>query len=270
LGLRSCQSSDKNGDRLSGFRNEMEARTRSFDHYPPTPNPVAEAVWYLDKIQEALNVAACESGLNAPAADAWLLCAKANAALEKERQFSKKTADMIESASKALVAALMLPPLLKDSHMSAAAIKCNRAAMFARQYGPKAERGAREDVASEAAARRVVAYIASDKVTITHGNPATDLELHGHLTQRPDYRFAAKVSDVGSEYGIEGGRILKLEVMRKGNVIMSFDRGWDQTPRSWKDRAVLKDLIAGFPSLGESDDGHSAQRQKIIKSGRGF
>jgi hypothetical protein len=142
LGFAQLPVFDKNGDRLTDFRNEMEARTRSFDHYPPTPNPVAEAVWYLDKIQEALNVAACESGLNAPAADAWLLCAKANAALEKERQFSRKTADMIESASKALVAALMLPPLLKDSHMSAAAIKCNRAAMFARQYGPKAERGA--------------------------------------------------------------------------------------------------------------------------------
>jgi hypothetical protein len=80
----------------------------------------------------------------------------------------------------------------------------------------------------------------------------------------------SKLIDVGSEYGIEGGRISKLNVMHKGTVTMSYDRGWEQTPKSWKDKAALKDLLAGFPRMGEGDDGLSAKTQKGIKSGRGF
>jgi hypothetical protein len=56
------------------------------------------------------------------------------------------------------------------------------------------------------------APIVNKRVRITKGNPETDLWLHGHLTKRPDYTFVAKVFDVGSIYGIENGRVSKLEM----------------------------------------------------------
>jgi hypothetical protein len=233
---------------------------------------VVETVKCLHQAHEALNVAAREGGLNANATDARLLCTKASAALERERRFSQETADTIEAASKALIAAVMPRPLLENVNLSAAAIHCNRAAALAKKYGPDAGRDAPEHAASEAAEniRPVEAHVALDKVTITKGNPATDFWLRGHLTRWPDYTFTAKVFDVGSEYGIEGGRISKLQVMHRGTVIISYDRGWEQTPRSWKDKAVLKDVLGGFPRMGEGDDGLSAKTQKGIRSGRGF
>jgi hypothetical protein len=40
---------------------------------------------------------------------------------------------------------------------------------------------------------------------------------------------------------MDGGRISKLEVRRDGEIVMDYDRGWDQKPRSWKEKAILKD-----------------------------
>ena len=42
--------------------------------------------------------------------------------------------------------------------------------------------------------------------------------------------YIAKVYDVGSWYGIEGGRISKLMLKRDGKTVCSYDRGWDIHP----------------------------------------
>ena len=99
------------------------------------------------------------------------------------------------------------------------------------------------------------------KVTITAGDPAKDLWLSGHVTKAPEYTFRAKVYDAGSEFGIDNGRISKLEVFHKGNEVINYDRGWDQKPRSWKEKTVLRDIVAGFPDPASLKNGITAARR---------
>ena len=41
------------------------------------------------------------------------------------------------------------------------------------------------------------------------------------------YTFCAKVYDIGSQYGIDGGRVSKLEMRKAGQLVLNYDRGWD-------------------------------------------
>ena len=43
-------------------------------------------------------------------------------------------------------------------------------------------------------------------------------------------RFWAKVYDEGSEYGINGGRISKLEIEIDRKTVVNYDREWDIEP----------------------------------------
>ena len=44
------------------------------------------------------------------------------------------------------------------------------------------------------------------------------------------FHFWVKVYDVGSIYGIDGGKISKLTLKRGGKEVCNYDRGWDITP----------------------------------------
>ena len=44
------------------------------------------------------------------------------------------------------------------------------------------------------------------------------------------YGYEIKVYDEGSEFGINGGRISKLEIRCKGEKVAHYDRGWDMEP----------------------------------------
>ena len=44
--------------------------------------------------------------------------------------------------------------------------------------------------------------------------------------------YWAKVYDVGSQYGIEGGRISKLMLKANGEIIYNYDRGLDVPPQN--------------------------------------
>jgi hypothetical protein len=48
-------------------------------------------------------------------------------------------------------------------------------------------------------------------------------------------------------FGIEQGRISKLQVWRGGQSVMHYDRGWDEKPASRRGRKVLREILAGFP-----------------------
>lgn len=39
-----------------------------------------------------------------------------------------------------------------------------------------------------------------------------------------------KAYDTGSEYGINGGRISKLQITINGRTVANYDRGWDIKP----------------------------------------
>ena len=53
------------------------------------------------------------------------------------------------------------------------------------------------------------------------------------------YVWEAKVYDEGSKYGINGGRVSKLQVRRDGVVVCNYDRGWDIKPESYAVETVL-------------------------------
>ena len=57
--------------------------------------------------------------------------------------------------------------------------------------------------------------IDDEKVTITGRDPDNDIWLGGRVNSYPEYTFSAKVFDVGSEDGINGGGISKLLVLRE-------------------------------------------------------
>ena len=44
------------------------------------------------------------------------------------------------------------------------------------------------------------------------------------------YHYWVKSYDEGSEFGIDGGRISKLMLKRKGEIVCNYDRGWDVEP----------------------------------------
>ncbi len=45
-----------------------------------------------------------------------------------------------------------------------------------------------------------------------------------------DIHFYAKVFEEGSEYGIDGGKISKLEIRLGNEILCNYDRGWDVEP----------------------------------------
>ena len=57
------------------------------------------------------------------------------------------------------------------------------------------------------------------------------------------YDYEAKVYDLGSEYGINGGRISKLFVKKDGRIVMNYDRGWDIRPTTREAREVLEQIL---------------------------
>lgn len=44
------------------------------------------------------------------------------------------------------------------------------------------------------------------------------------------YKFTIKYFGEGSDFGIDGGRISKLHVMKNNKTFAAYDRGWDMKP----------------------------------------
>ncbi len=95
------------------------------------------------------------------------------------------------------------------------------------------------------------------KITLTKGDPRTDFWLYGDVKGHPGYSFAAKVFDVGSRYGIDGGRVSKLEVWFKDRAVLHYDRGWAVRPKTPKQEQVLTAIVGAFPdrekAIGRKD-----------------
>lgn len=61
------------------------------------------------------------------------------------------------------------------------------------------------------------------------------------------YKYDAKVYDEPSEdYGIDGGRISKLEVKCQGSVVINYDRGWDIEPETEDAQLALLAVMHQF------------------------
>ena len=44
------------------------------------------------------------------------------------------------------------------------------------------------------------------------------------------FHYWVKVYDEPSPYGIDGGKVSKLQLTREGMTVCNYDRGWDQEP----------------------------------------
>jgi hypothetical protein len=62
-----------------------------------------------------------------------------------------------------------------------------------------------------------------------------------------DYKFEAKHFDVGSEFGIDGGRVSKLSIWKgdswNDGLIVNYDRGWDIEPTTENQKYIFSCLM---------------------------
>lgn len=59
-------------------------------------------------------------------------------------------------------------------------------------------------------------------------------------------RYSVKVYDVGSRYGINGGRISKLWLQIDGKCAANYDRGWDVKPTCEAAEIALQILLDSY------------------------
>jgi hypothetical protein len=76
----------------------------------------------------------------------------------------------------------------------------------------------------------------------------SDLGVRGRVG---GFTFDATVFAVGSDYGIDQGRVSQLRVMRKDRVILHYDRGWVEIPKSKREYDVLRKIVSHFPEKGQ-------------------
>ena len=62
------------------------------------------------------------------------------------------------------------------------------------------------------------------------------------------FKYEAKVFGEGSQFGIDDGRISKLEVMKKMDdtswiLIIHYERGWDIQPKDEIDKKALNYIL---------------------------
>ena len=58
--------------------------------------------------------------------------------------------------------------------------------------------------------------------------------------------FWVKAYDEGSEYGIEEGRISKMEIRINGQTVCNYDRGWDIYPETEEANIAYAILIQQY------------------------
>jgi hypothetical protein len=59
-------------------------------------------------------------------------------------------------------------------------------------------------------------------------------------------KYNAKVYDEPSNYGINGGKISKLQIRINGEVVCNYDRGWDEEPKTEEAKIALYILLENY------------------------
>lgn len=58
--------------------------------------------------------------------------------------------------------------------------------------------------------------------------------------------FWVKHYEEGSEFGINGGKISKLTVKHKNEIVLNYDRGWDVRPKDVISKEAYKILLKKY------------------------
>lgn len=61
--------------------------------------------------------------------------------------------------------------------------------------------------------------------------------------QGQEVNYIAKVSSQPSEFGIDLGRVFKLDIDVADETIASYDRGWDTYPETEEHEAILEEVL---------------------------
>ena len=73
--------------------------------------------------------------------------------------------------------------------------------------------------------------------------------------------YCVKHFDEGAEFGIENGRISKLQCKMAGQTILNYDRGWDIEPETEIARQALAIHTAEYNSNIKSTEGVTDQNR---------
>ena len=60
------------------------------------------------------------------------------------------------------------------------------------------------------------------------------------------FHYWVKRYEKRSQFGIDGGKISKLMIKRKGEVVCNYDRGWDTKPVDENTQIVLQILLLEY------------------------
>lgn len=60
------------------------------------------------------------------------------------------------------------------------------------------------------------------------------------------FHYWVKQYEEPSQFGIEGGRVSKLTLKRKGQIVCNYDRGWDIRPVDENTEIALRILLKDY------------------------
>ena len=60
------------------------------------------------------------------------------------------------------------------------------------------------------------------------------------------FHYWVKQYEEPSQFGIEGGRVSKLTLKRKGQIVCNYDRGWDIRPVDENAETALRILLKDY------------------------
>lgn len=60
------------------------------------------------------------------------------------------------------------------------------------------------------------------------------------------FHYWVKQYEETSQFGIEGGRVSKLTLKRKGQIVCNYDRGWDIRPMDENTEIALRILLKDY------------------------
>jgi hypothetical protein len=91
----------------------------------------------------------------------------------------------------------------------------------------------------------------NSKVVITKDDRRINNWVIGEVQGEPigKISFEAKVFDEGSMYGINKGRVSKLDIRQDRKILVNYDRGWDVKPQTPEVKAVYKKIMAAMNAL---------------------
>ncbi|GHU58590.1 hypothetical protein FACS1894133_3630 [Clostridia bacterium] len=91
------------------------------------------------------------------------------------------------------------------------------------------------------------------KVNITKDDRRINSWVIGEVKgiAKSEIRFNAKVFDEGSVYGINNGRVSKLDIRIDGKIAVNYDRGWDVKPQTPEVTTIYKRVMAACNALNK-------------------